>query len=191
MYYIGVDLGGTNIKVGVVDEGYRILAKSERKTLAGREAIEIFKDVRAAAEDAVKEAGVQWDEIAWVGVGTPGTPNKETGMIEFAGNLNFHNVPAVEMLKELFGKPVFLENDASCAAFGEYKAGAGSGADYKSMIAITLGTGVGGGIILDGKIYSGHNFAGGELGHVVIMVHGAECTCGRLGCGKLMLPQPH
>ncbi len=180
MYTIGVDLGGTNIAVGVVGEDYKILGKASLKTHATREPIEIFHDMKKAADIALEEAGAGWEQINWIGVGTPGTPNKETGIIEFAGNLNFRNVPAVAMIEEIMNKKVYLENDASCAAYGEFKAGAGR--DYKSMVAITLGTGVGGGVILDGKIYSGYNFAGGELGHMVIDINGAECTCGRLGC---------
>lgn len=181
MVTIGVDLGGTNIAVGVVDSNYRLLGKGSLKTHPTRSPMEIFQDMRAAAEIAMAQAGVSWDEIACVGVGTPGTPNQETGIIEFAGNLNFRKVPAVSMITKIMGKPIYMDNDASCAAYGEFKAGAGEGC-HSSMVAITLGTGVGGGIILNGKIFSGHNYAGGELGHMVIDINGAECTCGRLGC---------
>lgn len=181
MVTIGVDLGGTNIAVGVVDSSYRLLGKASMKTHPTRQPVEIFRDMRTAAEKAMEQAGVCWDDVAYVGLGTPGTPNQETGIIEFAGNLNFRKVPAVSMISEIMGKPIYMNNDANCAAYGEFKVGAGK-ACKSSMAAITLGTGVGGGVIIDGKILSGHNFAGGELGHMVIVVNGVECTCGRLGC---------
>ena len=115
------------------------------------------------------------------GLGSPGTINKATGIIEYANNLPFKNTPMEKMLSErLEGKKVLMENDANAAAFGEYMAGALKGAD--NAVAITLGTGVGGGIIIDHKIYSGSNFAGAELGHSVIVVDGRPCTCGRHGC---------
>ena len=113
-------------------------------------------------------------------MGTPGTVNGE-GVIEFANNLGFNNVPARDMLKERLGDlPVFIANDANCAALGEAYAGCGNGS--KNFVAVTLGTGVGSGIIVDGKIVTGVNFAGGECGHMVIMVDGEACTCGRRGC---------
>mgnify|MGYP000075534755 CR=1 FL=1 len=126
---------------------------------------------------AVEAAGLTMDDISSVGVGTPGTVNKKTGYIEFSNNLDFQNVPAQEMLRERLGKPVYLENDANCAAYGEAKAGAGAG--VKDFIAITLGTGVGSGIIVDGHILNGANFAAGEMGHMVIVVDGEQCNCGR------------
>ena len=113
-------------------------------------------------------------------MGTPGTVNGD-GVIEFANNLGFNNVPAKEMLKERLGDlPVFIDNDANCAALGEAYAGCGNGSN--NFVAVTLGTGVGSGIIVDGKIVKGVNFAGGECGHMVIMVDGEQCTCGRKGC---------
>ena len=116
-----------------------------------------------------------------MGLGSPGTVNKASGIIEYANNLPFRDTPMQKMLSErLDGKPVYMENDANAAAFGEYMAGALK--DAKVAMAITLGTGVGGGIIIDGKIFSGSNFAGAELGHSVIVADGWPCTCGRLGC---------
>ena len=129
---------------------------------------------------AVADAGISYDEISSIGIGTPGSVNKDTGDIEFSNNLKFHNVPAKKMLEDLFGKPVFLENDANAAALGEAVAGCGNG--VKDFIAVTLGTGVGSGIIIDGKIHRGSNFCGGEMGHMVINVDGIPCNCGRKGC---------
>jgi glucokinase len=180
MYKIGVDLGGTNISVGVTDESWRIVGRGARKTLAGRPAQEVFGDLADAVRDAVADAGLAMADIASVGVGTPGSVNKEKGLIEFANNLNFHNVPAREMLQPRLGCPVYFDNDANCAALGEALAGSGKGT--ASFVAITLGTGVGSGIVVDGKIVTGVNDAAGECGHMVIAMDGEPCNCGRRGC---------
>lgn len=180
MYKVGVDLGGTNIAVGVVDENYKIIGKGKVKTNAPRPAEEIFADIKKAIDLAVEDAGLTMADIEKIGVGTPGSINQETGIIEFSNNLKFDNVPAKKMLEELTGKPCAFENDANAAALGEAYAGAGNGA--KNFVAVTLGTGVGSGIIVDGKVVSGINYAGGEMGHTVIVVNGKPCNCGRNGC---------
>lgn len=180
MYFIGVDLGGTNIAAGVVDENYNIIGRGKIKTRAPRPAEEIADDMIAAVNMAIADAGLTNDDIAWVGVGAPGTINPVTGMIGFSNNLKFENVPLKSLLEERFKAKFYIENDANAAAYGEFLAGAGKGTD--SLVAITLGTGVGGGIIVDGKLIVGSNFAGGELGHMVIQKDGELCTCGRKGC---------
>ena len=180
MYRIGVDLGGTNIATGVVDENNKIIGRGKVKTRAPRPAEAIFDSIKEAVDMAVVNAGINYDEIISVGIGTPGSVNKDTGAIEFSNNLKFHNVPAKAMLEERLKKPVYLENDANAAALGEAVAGCGNG--VKNFVAVTLGTGVGSGIIIDGKIYRGSNFCGGEMGHMVINVDGIPCNCGRKGC---------
>ncbi|MDE6384982.1 MAG: ROK family protein [Eubacterium sp.] len=180
MYNIGIDLGGTNIVASVVNEDYRILGTGKTPTSTPRSADEIFDDIAAMCREAMDKAGVTINDISSIGMGTPGTVN-EDGVIEFANNLGFNNVPARDMLKERLGDlPVFIANDANCAALGEAYAGCGNGS--KNFVAVTLGTGVGSGVIVDGKIVTGVNFAGGECGHMVIMVDGEACTCGRRGC---------
>ncbi len=179
-YYVGIDLGGTNIVAGVVDENYNIVAKASTKTNCPRPEKEIADDMAKMALQAVKNANLKIDDIEWIGVGTPGIANSETGIIEYSNNLGFKNTPMVKYIQETINKPVFIENDANAAAYGEYVAGAAKGA--KNAVCITLGTGVGGGIIVDGKIYSGSNFAGAEIGHTVISVDGPQCSCGRKGC---------
>ncbi len=180
MYTIGIDLGGTNIVSSVVDDKYNIVASSKTPTNAIRSAEEIFDDIAKVTKEAVEKAGIEMSDIDSIGLGTPGTVNGD-GIIEFANNLGFNNVPAKDMLVERLGvEKVFIENDANCAALGEAYAGVGNGA--KDFVAVTLGTGVGSGVIVDGKIVNGVNFAGGECGHMVIMVDGEECTCGRKGC---------
>jgi glucokinase len=180
MYRIGVDLGGTNIAVGVINDKYEIIGRGKRKTAMPRPAKEILTDIVACIRMACDDAGISTDEIRSVGIGTPGTVNKETGVIEYANNLQFDKVPAVAILKEMLDVPYYLENDANAAALGEAMAGAGVG--KKSFVAVTLGTGVGGGIVVNGKIWSGCNGAGGELGHIVIRFDGEPCNCGRIGC---------
>lgn len=179
-YYVGIDLGGTNIVAGVVDENYNIVATAKTKTNCPRAEKEIADDMAKMALEAVKNANLTIDDIEWIGIGTPGIANSETGIIEYSNNLGFNNTPMVKYIQETIDKPVFIENDANAAAYGEYVAGAAKGA--KNAVCITLGTGVGAGVVIDGKIYSGSNFAGAEIGHTVIEVDGAECSCGRKGC---------
>ncbi|HCJ41147.1 ROK family protein [uncultured Ruminococcus sp.] len=179
-YYIGIDLGGTNIKAGVVSEDFEIVAKATCKTDLPRPGEEICADMAKVALEAVKEAGLTLDDIEAVGIGTPGTANSATGVIEYSNNLGFLNFPVVELMRTHIDKPCYVENDANAAAYGEFVAGAAKGAN--DAVCITLGTGVGGGIIINKKIYSGFNFAGAEIGHTVINVDGPQCTCGRKGC---------
>lgn len=179
-YYVGIDLGGTNIVAGVVDEQYNILAKASTKTNCPRPDREIARDMAKMAIQAVENAKLTMDQIEWIGIGTPGIANSRDGIIEYSNNLGFVNTPMVKYIQEDIDKLVFVENDANAAAYGEFVAGAAKGAN--NAVCITLGTGVGGGIIIDGKIYAGSNFAGAEIGHTVISVDGPQCTCGRKGC---------
>ena len=180
MYRLGVDLGGTNISVGVVNDKWEIIGRGKRKTGAGRPAGEVMADVAAASMDAVKDAGLKLAQIESLGLATPGSVEKDTGVIPFSNNLNFHHVPARELLSQWFSCSIYIDNDANCAALGEALAGSGKGVG--SFIAITLGTGVGSGIVIDGKIVNGTNDAAGECGHMVIAIDGKPCNCGRSGC---------
>lgn len=180
MYSIGIDLGGTNIAVGVVDSDNKIIGRGKEKTNKGRTAEEIFESMAKAVESALEDAGITMSDIKSIGIGTPGSVDKEKGEIVYANNLNFHHVMARDILSKYFDVDIFIDNDANCAALGEAVAGAGNG--VKNFVAVTLGTGVGSGIIVDGKIVTGSNDAGGECGHMVIVVDGEECTCGRKGC---------
>ena len=179
-YYVGIDLGGTNIAAGVVDEKFRIIALSKLKTNRELPGDEVIRCCAEAARLAVENAGLKMENISAVGLGSPGTVNCETGVIEYANNLNFANTPAAEILRSELGIPAYAENDANAAAYAEFVAGSAVGA--KDVVCITLGTGVGGGIIIGGKLYSGFNYGGAELGHTVIDINGPECTCGRHGC---------
>lgn len=179
-YYLGVDLGGTNIAVGVVDENYRMVGRGNRKTGVPRPAEQIVVSIGEACNEALANANLSLDDIPWVGIGSPGVVDSEKGEIEYANNLLFSNVPLRALMEKELGKPIFLENDANTAAFGEVVAGGAKG--YRDVVDMVIGTGVGGGIIIGGKIYSGFNHAGGELGHVGMCYGGQECTCHMLGC---------
>lgn len=179
-YYIGIDLGGTNIAAGVVDESYKVIASASVKTNSKRGAEPVIADMAEVARQAAQKAGIEISQAEWVGVGAPGTYNKETGEIEYSNNLDWHNVPLRKMMEDDLGCKVFIENDANAAAYGEYIAGSAKDADISVMI--TLGTGVGGGVVINNSIYAGFNYAGAELGHSVIVLNGRQCTCGRKGC---------
>ena len=180
MVRIGIDIGGTFLKAGVVTEDGNILATAARPTGFPRPVEDIIKDIAGAATDAVAKAGLTLDDVSFVGCGCPGTVNQQTRLIEYAGNLGFKQTPLVGELEKLLGKPVMAENDANAAMLGEWKAGAARGT--QDCVCITLGTGVGGGVIAGGKMVRGVNSAGAELGHTVIDFNGVQCNCGRKGC---------
>lgn len=181
MYSIGIDLGGTNIAVGIVNEKYDIVKKGSVPTNAKRPADEITADIAALCKKLAEEAGMPLAHIDFAGIATPGVANRDTGILEYANNLPFRHYPLCDKLSALLdGTKVLIENDANAAAKAEATVGAAKGARHSVMI--TLGTGVGGGLILNGKVYSGFNFAGAELGHTVIAKDGRPCSCGRRGC---------
>lgn len=181
MYYLGIDLGGTNIAAGVVDADNNIVVKGSVPTKAQRPPEEIVADMAKLCLDLLAEAKIPVSEVAYAGIAAPGSVDPETGRVVYANNLPFLDFPIADLLrKDLHVEKVYLENDANAAAYGEAIAGAARGTRYAVMI--TLGTGLGGGIVIDGKVYSGFNYAGAELGHMVIEYNGKSCTCGRKGC---------
>lgn len=179
-YYIGIDLGGTNIAAGVVNENKEIVAQCSIPTKSERPAEQVIEDMAIVAKQAATKASINIADVEWVGVGAPGTANKATGRIEYSNNLNWHDVALVELLEKKLNVKVIIENDANAAAYGEYMAGCAK--DAGIFVMVTLGTGVGGGIVINNEIYTGFNFAGAELGHSVIVADGRPCTCGRNGC---------
>ena len=180
MYRIGIDLGGTNIAVGVVDEQYRLVSQISVSTGAHRPWQAVVEDMCAAVETALQEAHITIGECRSIGVGSPGTCDSESGVVVRAYNLQWFNVPLCKTLSDHFGIPAYLSNDANCAALAETVAGNAIGC--KNMVLITLGTGVGGGIVINGKIYAGMRSLGAELGHVLLVLDGEPCSCGRRGC---------
>jgi glucokinase len=179
-YYIGIDLGGTNIAVGLVDESGKILHKDSVPTLRERPAEDVIKDMAMLVLKVIKDSSKDVSDIKSIGIGCPGVANNETGVIVFACNLYFRNVAVREQMKKYIDLPVILDNDANCAGLAEAVAGAAKG--LKHSITVTLGTGVGGGVVIDGKIFNGFNYSAPELGHSVIVIDGEQCTCGRKGC---------
>ncbi len=179
-YYIGIDIGGTNISTGVVDETYKIVGRGKIKTGSVRPYEEVLADIIETVKLAADDAKIDMEDVRWIGAGCPGTCNSDTGIVEYSNNLGWNNVPLLDDIEKAFDKKTYIDNDANAAAYGEFLAGAAKGA--KNAVVITLGTGVGAGIIINGKIFSGTNFAGGEIGHTVIVIDGYQCTCGRKGC---------
>jgi glucokinase len=179
-YKVGIDLGGTNIVAGVVDKDFNIIARAECKTAIPRPEADVCDSMAQVTLEAIEKAKLKMEDIAQIGIGVPGAVNPQTRIVETSPNLFFTNWEVSKMMEERLHKYVKIENDANAAAWGEFLAGSAKGC--KNAVAITLGTGVGGGIIIDGKLYSGSNFAGAELGHMVIVKDGKDCGCGRKGC---------
>lgn len=183
MYYLGIDLGGTNIAAAAVDEEGVILGRSSIPTPRdGAAPAQVAAAMAQAVVQAVEHAGLELSNAASIGIGSPGTIDPVSGVVRFWSNLNFQDVPLSELVRKNIPMdlPIYLENDANAAALGEYASGAGKGS--VSMVAITLGTGIGGGAVFNGKLYTGFNYAGMEVGHFVIEKGGRLCTCGRKGC---------
>ena len=175
-YHIGIDLGGTFVKFGAVDESGNILKKDKIPTPAGCDYMATVSAIAEAVKGMIADMGVPES----VGIGCPGVIDGEHGMVVTGGNLGWENKPLAEDLGSLLGISATLVNDANAAAYGEYMCGAGK--EYRSIVLITLGTGVGGGVIFGGKLFTGELGAGAELGHTVICLDGEPCSCGRRGC---------
>lgn len=179
-YTIGIDLGGTTMTAGLVDENYDIVGKITWATRLPRPAADLEKALADLCRAVARENKVAFSDVAYVGIGTPGSVNFNTGFVGFNTNFGYHDWNLGPDMEKLLGCKVYVENDANAAAYGEYIAGGAKG--YKDAVIITLGTGIGSGIILNGKILRGFNFAAGEMGHTVIVKDGIQCTCGRRGC---------
>lgn len=178
-YFIGIDIGGTNIAVGVVGEDGSLVKTLSVPTGAHRPAEALIADMIATSKAVVEAAGMTMADISSVGIGVPGAVTPD-GMVLSACNLNWTNIPLAKEVGEALGLPVYLGNDADCAALGEVVAGAGSA--YKSALMITMGTGIGGGFIVNGKIFCGCNGQGTEPGHFTFVYGGEPCGCGKRGC---------
>ena len=180
MYRIGIDLGGTNIAVGVVDEAHRIVSGASMRTNAQNGAEALLDDIAGCVGQALADGGLTLSACAGAGIGVPGTCDTARGVVRYAHNIGWDGVPVTAELRRRLGLPVFLANDADCAALGEVAAGAAKGCG--SALMVTLGTGVGGGFVADGRIWSGCAGLGGEFGHMCIAMGGAACSCGQRGC---------
>lgn len=179
-YRVGVDLGGTNIAVGLVDQQHKIVASSSVPTQAFRGVSQVVADICEAVNFVIHQAGATIDDCSMIGVGAPGICDVKKGLVVRSYSLAWENVPLGDMLTECFEKTVRLDNDANCAALAEVKAGAATGC--RNVVLVTLGTGIGTGIVINGSIYSGLNGSGTEMGHAMLMLDGDLCSCGRRGC---------
>lgn len=187
---VGVDLGGTKVATVVARSDAAIVSRVTRPTEPERGVDAVVATIIDSVREAVAEAGAKLDDVAGVGVGSPGPLNPETGVVVFAPNLKWHDVPLVALMRQALGVPVYLENDANLAALGEARYGAGRGS--KNMIYITVSTGIGGGLILGGEIYSGSSFVAGEVGHMIITDEDGspQCGCGNHGCLEALASGP-
>jgi glucokinase len=180
MYYIGVDIGGMSIKAGLVTEDGKIVLADSCVTNASGHYSEIVKDTAALCLKIIDKKGLTVKDIGAIGVGIPGTIDAEKGTIVYSNNINFKKVPFVKEFKKHINIPIFIGNDANCAALGEVKFGSAKG--VPNIVFVTLGTGVGTGFVMDNKIFAGKGGAGAEGGHMVVRAKGEKCTCGRRGC---------
>ena len=181
MYRIGIDFGGTNIAVGLVDGNMNIIEKKSRPTLLGRDVDLMVKDMAEICLELLESNGITLSDLESIGIASPGTINSSTGEVESYHAMGMVNYPMRKKLSSFLNfDNIKLANDANAAAYAEALAGSAKGSS--EVVMITLGTGVGGGLILGGKIYEGFNFSAGELGHIVIVKDGEPCPCGRHGC---------
>ena len=180
MYYVGIDLGGTNIKAGVVDGQGNILSEAFHKTLARRSYHEIVRDMAGCVAQSLNKAGLTAKDIVSIGVGIPGYADQKTGVVVFCTNLGWHNIPLRDELQRYYQLPVTIDNDATVAGYAESIAGVSK--DAKSSVFLTLGTGVGGSIVINGRPWSGAHGVGSEVGHMTLAMGDIPCNCGNAGC---------
>ncbi|MBE7081977.1 MAG: ROK family protein [Clostridiales bacterium] len=178
MYSIGVDIGAMSIKIGLVDEYGKILYKSSFKT--NKNPKKAIDSIAYQIKDLLKDNNTSIQDIKGIGIGCPGAVNSKTGVIDFLPNLDWENIEIVKMLKEYFDTDIKISNDANVATLGEVVYG--SAKNLNSAIMFTLGTGVGGGIVIDKKLFEGEQSRGAELGHTTLVLDGEQCSCGRKGC---------
>ncbi|WP_025721800.1 ROK family glucokinase [Paenibacillus polymyxa] len=180
--YVGVDLGGTAIKVGICNENGQLLHTYEGPTETDKGVDVVIGNIEKYVRHIVDQSPYEWDQLKGVGAGVAGFTNVREGIIVLAPNIGFRDVPIRALLEERIGKPVKIDNDANVAALGEAWAGAGKG--IENCVCYTLGTGVGGGIIINGKIYQGFSGMAGEIGHISVVpdLEAIQCGCGKMGC---------
>jgi glucokinase len=179
-YVVGVDLGGTKISTALANLNGEVISQTTVPTNSNEGEIPVLNRIIESVEKVIKDASVAYEEISGIGIGSPGPLDAEKGTIIYTPNLPFKNFNLVEPIKKKFGLPVFLDNDANVAAIGEYMFGAGRGA--KDVVFFTVSTGIGGGAVLNGKVYRGHTSNALEIGHMTVAPDGPRCNCGNIGC---------
>ncbi len=180
-YYLGIDLGGTAIKIGITDDAGNIKVKDSFDTRVSEEPEKLISHFADCALEVISKSGIEPKKIIGAGIGAPGLLNPQKGELLFVTNLQMLNgFNLVTPIQKKLGIPTFLDNDVNAMALGEFYYGAAKG--YTNIVAITLGTGIGGGLILNGKLYQGSSFTAGEIGHMSIDSNGLLCNCGNYGC---------
>jgi len=179
-HILGIDLGGTKVMAAVLDRDGRIVARARAKTRGWRDDEEVFATIAQVGHRAIQTAGLDQDHLAAVGIGSPGPIDFDTGYIIETANLKFKNFPLGPRIAEEFGHPTIVENDVNAGVYGEFKAGAAVGA--RDVLGVFVGTGIGGGLILNGALYRGFSKAAGEVGHTIVKAGGPRCGCGNRGC---------
>ncbi len=177
---VGIAVGGTDTRIGLIDVHQHVIAERMIKTNAERPAEGVVEEIGRTVLALLEQQKIPMDQCVGAGIGVPGTVDRKQGVVRYSNNIRWEDVDIVKEMGKYLPIPIYIANDADCAALGEVTAGAGR--DYQDVIMLTLGTGVGGGIILDGNIYEGKGIGGSELGHMVIVEDGEQCTCGRKGC---------
>ncbi|MCF7832512.1 MAG: ROK family protein [Candidatus Marinimicrobia bacterium] len=180
-YYVGIDFGGTGIKVGIIDENGKIIIKDSFVTDPKKNGDEIVKHIAECTQKVMDDSKLPQEDIMGIGIGSPGLLNPETGQLKVVTNIpNLNGIYLAKGISDHLNKPAFLDNDVNAMSLGEFYYGSGKG--KKNVIALTVGTGVGGGIILNGELYRGTTFTAGEIGHMSIARDGKYCGCGNYGC---------
>ncbi|MGH9431954.1 MAG: ROK family protein [Terriglobia bacterium] len=180
----GIDLGGTSIKALVVDEKYKTLATVKRKTKAAAKPDDLMEEISSVIEEAAKDAGLKVKDLFAVSIGAPGTIDTRRGIVLEAPNLGWKDVTLAEGLKKQLGVQVLVDNDVNVGVVGEHALGAGE--KVSELVGIFVGTGIGGGIIIQGELYGGSRGGAGEIGHTVILADGPVCSCGHRGCAEAL-----
>ena len=179
-YVVGVDMGGTKILAAVINGKGEIVQQAKTATKPKKGPDGVIKRIERCIREAIDGAELETSQIRAIGIGSPGPLDPETGVIIFAPNLGWSNVPLKAKLETIFGIPTCVDNDVNVGTLGEYAFGAGQG--VKNLVGIFVGTGIGGGIILDGKLFHGINKTAGEIGHMIVDANGPRCGCGNFGC---------
>jgi glucokinase len=179
-HILGIDLGGTKVLAAVLDREGHIVARARAKTRAHRDDEDVFATVALTGHRALEKAGVDLDQLVAVGIGAPGPIDFDTGCIIETANLRFKNFPLGPRIAEEFGRPAIVENDVNAGVYGELRAGAAQGAS--DVLGVFVGTGIGGGLILNGALYRGFSKGAGEVGHIIVEAGGPRCGCGNRGC---------
>ena len=177
---IGIDLGGTTVKIGVVGDDYRNICRKSFQTKDVTDQNILTEIIVSGIKEVIQENRIDLGAVSFIGMGCPGEVDADKGIARHADNLPIENIDFCHILGDAFSKPVKIDNDANCAAWGEHVAGVSAGC--RNIVTVTLGTGIGGGIIVDGKLLHGNENHAGEIGHMVIDYHGKRCGCGRIGC---------